>query len=509
MGQSASKPRPQISPVLEGNASRLTSDADDDVSGYDYTLDLPDECLALIFHSLAAGDRKRSSLVCRRWLTIEGQSRQRLALDAQSQLADVVPRLFSRFDAVTKLTLKCDRQSVSIGDDALISISLNCPNLTRVKLRTCRELTDDGVAALAENCRNLRKFSCGSCSFGVKGVNALLENCALLEELSVKRLRGITNAAAAESIRPGKAAATLKMICLKDLYNAQCFGKLIAAAKNLKILKLFRCSGDWDELLGVLADGVLGLVEVHFERIQVGDLGLSAISNSANLEILHLVKTTECTNIGLMAVAEKCKLLRKLRIDGYRTNRISDYGLIAIAINCPNLQELVLIGVNPTHLSLNKLAANCLNLERLALCGSETIGDAEISCIAAKCIALKKLCIKSCPVSNHGMEALAGGCPNLVKVKVRKCRGVTSAGADWLRASRGSLAVNLDATEPELVDAVVHGDNNNQAVVDVESGIIGRSGSFKVKLGSITDSIRRWRGFVSRFRSNLGRKYAD
>ncbi|XP_057779597.1 putative F-box/LRR-repeat protein 8 [Salvia miltiorrhiza] len=519
MGQSASTPRPTSSPVLDGNPCSLTPDSDDAVSGYDYTLDLPDECLALIFHSLSAGDRKRSSLVCRRWLTIEGQSRHRLTLDAQSLLADVVPKLFSRFDAVTKLTLKCDRRSVSIGDDALILISVKCRNLTRMKLRTCRELTDDGVAAFAENCKNLRKFSCGSCSFGAKGVNALLENCEFLEELSVKRLRGITNGAAAEQIRPGKAAAALKMICLKDLYNAQCFGQLIAAAKNLKILKLFRCSGDWDELLGVIADGVMGLVEVHFERIQVGDLGLSAISNSANLEILHLVKTAECTNIGLMTVAEKCKLLRKLRIDGWRTNRISDYGLIAIAVNCPNLQELVLIGVNPTHLSLDKLATNCLNLERLALCGSETIGDAEISCIAAKCVALKKLCIKSCPVSDHGMEALAGGCPNLVKVKVRKCRGVTSEGADWLRASRGSLAVNLDAVEPELPDAMEQGvgGDNNQAVVVVASSSAGpgRSASFKMRLGSFTErslvacSIRRWPSFVSRFRSNLGRNYAD
>lgn len=235
----------------------------------------------------------------------------------------------------------------------------------------------------------------------------------------MKRLRGITNGAAAEPIRLGKAAAALKMICLKDLYNAQCFGKLITGAKNLKILKLFRCSGDWDELLGAIADGVDGLAEVHLESIQVSDVGLSAISNSsANLEILHLVKTAECTNIGLMNVAEKCKLLRKLRIDGWRTNRISDYGLIAIALNCPNLQELVLIGVNPTHLSLDKLATNCPNLERLALCGSETIGDAEITCIAAKCVSLKKLCINSCPVSDHGMEALPEGCPNLVKLRL-------------------------------------------------------------------------------------------
>ncbi|KAI3465315.1 hypothetical protein Pfo_021978 [Paulownia fortunei] len=532
MGQSASTSRPRssksaavISPPAVGpdseNLDDVTTDLDDSITGNDYTLNLPDECLACIFQSLSSGDRKRSSLVCRRWLRVDGQSRHRLSLNAKSELANFIPRLFIRFDAVIKLALKCDRRSVSIGDDALILISLKCRNLTRLKLRACRELTDDGMSVFAENCRNLQKFSCGSCSFGAKGMNALLENCGLLEELSVKRLRGITDGAAAESIGPGKAAGSLRVICLKDLYNGQCFGPLITGAKNLRSLKLFRCSGDWDKLLEVIADRVHGLVEIHLERLQVSDLGLSAISNCANLEILHLVKTPECTNIGLMTVAEKCRLLRKLHIDGWKTNRISDDGLIAIATYCPNLQELVLIGVNPTRLSLEKLATNCQNLERLALCGSETVGDTEISCIAAKCNALKKLCIKSCPVSDHGMEALAGGCPNLVKVKVKKCRGVTSQGADSLRASRGSLAVNLDAIEPELPDASISeqeigvadipsiGGQNRDA--NIASSSTGRSTSFKMRLGSLSGrsllacTFRRWSSFGRRSYSNLGR----
>ncbi|KAL0432517.1 UNVERIFIED_CONTAM: putative F-box/LRR-repeat protein 8 [Sesamum latifolium] len=536
MGQSASVSRPRSSKsasvicppamdTISASPGGITSDLDDAVAGDDHTLNLPDECLACIFQSLSAGDRKRSSLVCRRWLRVEGQSRHRLSLNAQSQLVNVVPGLFSRFDAVTKLALKCDRRSVSIGDDALIVISLKCRNLTRLKLRACRELTDEGVAVFAENCKNLQKFSCGSCTFGAEGMNALLQNCAFLEELSVKRLRGITDGAAAEPIGPGKAAGALKMICLKDLYNGQCFGPLIAGATNLRSLKLFRCSGDWDKLLEVIADRVNGLVEVHLERLQVSDLGLSALSHCANLEILHLVKTPECTNIGLMMIAEKCKSLRKLRIDGWKTNRISDDGLIAVATHCPNLQELVLIGVNPTHLSVEKLATNCQNLERLALCGSETVGDAEISCIAAKCIALKKLCIKNCPISDHGMEALAGGCPNLVKVKVKKCRGVTSEGTDWLRSSRGSLAVNLDAVEPDLPDVGI----NEQEIggadirqidglngdVNVASNSTGRSTSFKMRLGSFSGrslvacTFRRWSSFGGRFRNNLGGSNAD
>ncbi|KAF5818991.1 putative leucine-rich repeat domain superfamily [Helianthus annuus] len=194
------------------------------------------------------------------------------------------------------------------------------------------------METLAKNCNNLNRFSCGSFAFGSKGINTVINNCSLLEELSVKRLRGI-----------GKGG---------------CFGSLITGSKDLRTLKFFRCSGDWDKLLELVSDHVDGLVEVHLERLQMSDAELVAVT-------------------------------LKLHIDGWKTNRINDEWLIGVS-------------------NLELLAINCQKLERLALCGSET------------------LCIKSCPVSYLGMEAFAGGCPNLVKVKVNKCRGVTSDGVGWL-----------------------------------------------------------------------------
>lgn len=285
-------------------------------------------------------------------------------------------------------------------------------------------------------------------------MNALLDNCSSLEELSVKRLRGINDGLSAEPIGPGAAASSLKSICLKELYNGQCFGPLIIGSKNLKTLKLLRCLGDWDSILENVACRQNSLVEMHLERLQVSDSGLIAVSNCLDLEILHLVRTPECTDEGVIAVAKNCKLLRKIHIDGWRTNRIGDDGLVAIAENSSNLKELVLIGLNPTAISLSAIASNCQQLERLALCGSETIGDPEVSCIANKCIALKKLCIKGCEVSDEGITAFAWGCPNLVKIKVKKCKRVTGGAADSLRAVRRSLAVNLDVDgiEAEPVD---------------------------------------------------------
>ncbi|KAM1999948.1 hypothetical protein ACFX16_007312 [Malus domestica] len=122
-----------------------------------------------------------------------------------------------------------------------------------------------------------------------------------------------------------------------------------------EINPLIRCLGDWDTVLEKLGNGNRGVIEIHLERLQVADLGLSAISKCSNLEVLHIVKAPECSNFGLICVAENCKLLRKLHIDGWRTNRIGDEGLIAISKECPNIQEIVLIGVNPTSLSLTAI----------------------------------------------------------------------------------------------------------------------------------------------------------
>ncbi|KAF6146541.1 hypothetical protein GIB67_008827 [Kingdonia uniflora] len=65
---------------------------------------------------------------------------------------------------------------------------------------------------------------------------------------------------------------------------------------------------------------------------------------------------------------------------------------------------------------------------------------------------IEKAFIKGCPVSDHGMKVIAVGYLNFVKVKVKKCTGVTCEGEDWLRANKGSLAANLDTAANEPLD---------------------------------------------------------
>ncbi|XP_072094168.1 F-box protein SKIP2-like [Arachis hypogaea] len=324
---------------------------------------------------------------------------------------------------------------MSVNDEGLILILLWCVNLTWLKLRGCREITEAGMAAVGKNCKALKKLSCALCVFGIKEINVVISRCQGSEELSVKRLRGAHDG---EEV-VGSGTTSVTSVCLKEIVNGQSFVPLMIGSKRLRSLKIGNLH--------------TALVDVHLEKIQVSNVGLVDLSKCLSLDTLHIVKIAECSNVGLNLVAKNCRMLRKLHVDGWRTNRIGDDGLIFVAKHCINLQELALIGIYPTSSSLEAIASKCKALEGLALCGLNTIGDAEIECVANKCVALKKLCIKGCPISNVGIEALTSGCPNLIKFKVRRCRKVTSMVVEWVRKHRESLAFNFDNSDYEALNA--------------------------------------------------------
>ncbi|KAJ3679511.1 hypothetical protein LUZ60_017522 [Juncus effusus] len=414
----------------------------------DYTLELPDECLALIFNSLTQSDRNRCSLVCHRWYRVEGQSRHRLSLHATSSIAAILPTLLTRFDSVIKLALKTDRRCDSISDESLTLISSKLQRLTRLKLRSCRQLTERGISNLASNCTFLKKISCASITFGPNSLACILSSCPLIEDISLKRLKGL-NPEPQEKWKNGfSGSSSLKSICMKDLYNAQCFVPYISACKNLRTVKVLRCSGMWDGAMEDLSSKVPSIIEFHLEKLQVGDKGLFAISKCSKLEILHIVKTPECSDAGIAEISSKCHLLRKLHIDGWRTNRIGDLGLIQVSLGCPNLQELVLIGINPTVRSIDQIGAGCRNLERLAMCGCESVGDKEMASLGKRCKKLRKLCVKGCPVGDEGIVALAQGAPSLVKVKLKRCGRVSVECVELFKMMRGEgVSISLDTME--------------------------------------------------------------
>ncbi|EEF47898.1 skip-2, putative [Ricinus communis] len=419
----------EISKQIDGRSSIIITKKHNATTSFqDLTLSLPDECLATIFCKLSCHDRNSCSLVCKRWKLIDSNSRHRLVLLSPFEMSSSLPCLLSRFSSLTILSLKCSRKLLSIDDLSFSRIPVFLPSLIKLKLKGCIDISDDGLLAFSLNHPLLlSKISFASCGFGARGLNSLLTNCPSLHHLTLKRLRKLDahntplffdtdddNDAAGNNRRTH---LRIERLCLKDLHNARIFIPLLSAsAQALKTLIVCRSS---------------------------------AISSTCpQLQVLQLSRTTDCTDDGLSAIATSCRSsLRKLHVDAWSRfggRTIGDDGVLTVAAQCLRLQELVLMGVPISGSSLTVLASNCRTLERLALCNTESVGDSEMGIIAAKFNALKKLCIKNCPISQSGIEAIGGGCPNLVKLKVKRCRGISEASVRKLRMQRTSVVVSVD-----------------------------------------------------------------
>ncbi|KAI6673377.1 hypothetical protein NL676_001283 [Syzygium grande] len=442
----------------------------------DLTLGLPDECLASVFALLGSDDRNSCSLACRRWHLVDAKSRQRLALLARSEASPSLPPLLRRFSSVSVLSLKCSRKLVSLGDDALARVAASLPSLKKLKLKGCVDVSDDGLRAFSlRRPPALEKVSLAACGFGARGIVSLLLNCPSLRDLTLKRLRKLDaqstplsidayyegdddDSAANDANAPKKkkkkqANFQLERLCIKDLHNARLFIPLLCSSKPLKSLVVCRSSGNWDRVLESLRlrgdGGATAIAEIQMQNVQMGDSGLTAIAGSCpDLDTLYLSRVTDCSDEGLSAIASSCKKLRKLHIDAWTRfggRTIGEEGIAALAAKCSRLQELVLMGVPVRAPSLGLLASNCPCLERVALCNTDSVGDREMEAIAAKFGAVKKLCIKNCPITARGVEAVVAGCASLVKLKVKRCRGIGQESVSQLRARRGGLVISVDA----------------------------------------------------------------
>ncbi|KAF2290105.1 hypothetical protein GH714_002535 [Hevea brasiliensis] len=411
----------------------------------DLTLSLPDECLATVFGNLGSHDRNSCSLVCKRWMVVDSKSRYRLVLLAPCEMSPSLPALLSRFSSVSVLSLKCSRKLLSIDDHALSRIPIFLASLKKLKLKGCIDISDDG------------------------GLNSLLTNCPSLQHLTLKRLRKLDAHNDAIVIGNKNSKVKLERLCLKDLHNARIFIPLLSVSvTTLKTLIVCRSSGNWDKVLQSLQARITSISEIQMENVQMGDAGLIAISSSCPyLQVLQLSRTTDCTDDGLSAVANSCKNLRKLHIDAWSRfggRTIGDEGLLTIANHCFRLQELVLMGVPLSVSSLTVLASNCRGLERLAICNTDSVGDPEMALIAEKFYALKKLCIKNCPISEPGIEAIGSGCPNLVKLKVKRCRGISQESIKKLKMQRSWVVVSIDTGSimfPRLAEEEEQGNNGS------------------------------------------------
>ncbi|PWA96404.1 F-box domain, cyclin-like protein [Artemisia annua] len=282
---------------------------------------------------------------------------------------------------------------------------------------TSPSINDDGLRLITSRCPNLTRLNLRACpGITSHGMAILSQNCKKLKIFSCSFCRF-------------GAKGVIELL-------KRCYSLEELSFENLKI-----DFNVWGRFLEMVAVSDNSLVEVHLEDVDVSDTSLLALSKCSRLQVLHI-------HNGVL-------------------KRIGNEALIAIAKYSLNLQELVLIGVDACCISLEAIAVNCRKLERLHLCSSNKITDVEISCIAGKCVALNKLSIRNCWVSDKGVEAFVLGSPNLVEISLEKCENVTHEVEDRLRAIKGSLVVKLDAVKSETANAIVGDFGVQEHVIEV------------------------------------------
>ncbi|CAI5518194.1 unnamed protein product, partial [Closterium sp. Naga37s-1] len=417
--------------------------------------------------------------------SLDAETRPSMSLRATLDAAPDLASLFTRFTGVQKLVLKCERNVLSIDDASLDTIARQCVYLRKLKLKNCRQITDDGMERFARACPELRKFSCGSCGFGLRGLNALLNGCAHLEDLTVKRSlhpslpkdRVTQIPHVSDSLSP-PANLSLKRLCLKDQRQSHIWVPLLQATSRLETLILARNAGHWDQVLGSSLGEKLTpeLSQIYVERVQITDKGLQCIGKCPKLEALVVVRTPECTDAGMAAVAAGCSGLKRLHVEGWAPGHLGDPGLSCCSYPMPALsppsspspptalsspaslpylclllfrhplppypQELLLVSYACTVSSLQLLASNCPSLERLTLCSGHNMGDPELATLAHSCSNLpgsspspsstppfvlpllpypQELLLVSHACTVSSLQLLASNCPSLERLTL--CSG--------------------------------------------------------------------------------------
>ncbi|OEH77416.1 F-box LRR-repeat related protein [Cyclospora cayetanensis] len=192
----------------------------------------------------------------------------------------------------------------------------------------------------------------------------------------------------------------LVSLCLKGCHAISEGGHAAIAAccPNLIALNLGACSGVNDLSVGQLLNGCNSLRTLVLNDARITDLSLNAIGHCLGSSILELAlhRNDRLTDEGLGALAAACPSLRRLSLS--KCTHLGDPGIIAIAEGCRRLVSLRLDGTKTSDPGVQAVALHLRRLEFLHLSRCMFVSGAALYlfCIdrnpALKCIAMP--CVK-------------------------------------------------------------------------------------------------------------------
>ncbi|XP_020238986.1 F-box protein At5g07670 isoform X1 [Cajanus cajan] len=351
----------------------------DPKSTADRTLLLSDELLLRIFSKHPDSQRNANSLVCKRWLSLQGRLVPTLkVLDWNFILS---ARLTHRFPNLTHVNLvpaafSSPKNSSIVLSHRLVSMHVDSASLFGHHNLLPPQAVDAGLKTLAAGCPNLRSLAvAGASEAGLFTVGA---ECATLQELELQRcddavLRGV------------------------------------AACRNLQIVRLVGC------------------VKGFYESV-VSDIGLTILAQGCRRLVKLELVGCEGSFDGVKAIGQCCVMLEELVVVEHRM----DDGWLAGVSFCENLKTLRIqscrvIDGNP---GLEEHLGCCETLERLHLHKCQLRDRNSVAALFSVCRNAREIVLQDCWGLDDGTFSLAVICRRVKLFYVEGCSLLTTEGLE-------------------------------------------------------------------------------
>ncbi|KAK9994983.1 hypothetical protein SO802_024686 [Lithocarpus litseifolius] len=368
----------------------------------DPTRKLSDQTLLQILSKLPDSNHNSISLVCKRWLSLQGRLVRTLKLLSWHFLES--GRLVFRFPNLTHVDLVSGcffspRNSGILLTNRVFSMHLGSGFSTKWN-ELCEdslfpvEVIDRGLKMLACGCPNLRKVSVIGAS--ELGVLSLAEECMTLQELELH-------------------------MCNDDVLRG------IAACTNLQVLRLV---GNVDGFYGSL----------------VSDIGLTILAQGCKRLVKLELYGCEGSFDGIKAIGQCCQMLEELSICDHRM----DDGWLAGLSYCENLKTLRFQSckrIDPSPGPEDYLGC-CPALERLHLHKCHLRDKKSVGAMFMVCGAVREMVLQDCWGLDNDMFSLASCCrlhshPTTARLSHKTTKKTTSSKSEKISLVR--------KTEPSLL----------------------------------------------------------
>jgi len=337
-------------------------------------------------------------------------------------------------------------------DEVVHTIAHKCPNLERLNLADCKQITDKSIIAIAQNCKKLTSLDLNRCAKVTSAAIEELANAALpLQSLHLCR----------------------PLVDTQEVLNDASIARLIAVSPDLRVLRLRSCNRITDltisqiastcpELMaldlswcGRISDNSMAVLGESCKKLRsialngcrlLTDRSLrSLLSNASNLQSISLAHLPFATNSVLTEMAPALHNLNILSLNGCA--EVTDISIVAIATACKRLESLSLFSINIGDESMSAITSNCAKLQSFSISGCERVSDTGASLIR-NLSNLTSLYLNTRSITDSSIVAISNGCHFIRALSLNDCIHVTSTGILSLTSANANLiSLSIDKTQ--------------------------------------------------------------